>query len=56
MSLALTDLPRQQVLGRPQEGISTPVNSTSNSGCAKSAGALHYYEVTPGSLRKSGKN
>lgn len=47
-----TNLTLQQVLGRPQEGNSVPVGATSNSGCAKSVGALHYYEPTPGSVRE----
>ena len=40
------------VFGRPQEGISVPVNATgSTSNCAKAEGALWYYEPTESSVR-----
>ncbi|ETI27813.1 hypothetical protein G647_00262 [Cladophialophora carrionii CBS 160.54] len=40
--------------GRPQEGNTVPVNATSpNTSCAKAKGALHYYEMTPGSVQDS---
>lgn len=38
------------VHGKPQYGHSVPVNASgSNTNCATSAGAIHYYERTPGS-------
>lgn len=42
------------VYGRPQDGYSVPVNATgsSTSSCARTSGALWYYEQTPSSLQK----
>lgn len=42
------------VFGRPQEGLTTPVNASSvgsSSNCAKAKGALWYYEPTESSIR-----
>ena len=44
------------VYGRPQNGRAVPVDASigglSTSTCATSAGALHYYERTPSSVRE----
>lgn len=38
--------------GRPQAGVWLPTNATlPNTSCAKTAGALHYYERSNGSVR-----
>nr|POE65689.1 ribonuclease trv [Quercus suber] len=42
------------VFGRPQDGQGVPLNVTgSPSSCAKAEGAVHYYERTSSSVRKS---
>ena len=41
-----------QVFGRPQNGLSLPVDATTPiTNCATSKGALHYYERTAGSVQ-----
>jgi ribonuclease T2 len=42
-----------QVYGRPQEMDTVPVNASSTylTNCAKTDGAIHYYERTNGSSR-----
>ena len=41
----------RHVMGRPQDGKSVPLDSTTKTSCAKTAGALHYYERANGSVR-----
>jgi ribonuclease T2 len=42
------------VNGKPQQGNSVPVERSGSSSCAKTAGALHYYERANGSVRTAG--
>ena len=39
------------VNGKPQSGNSVPLDKTTKSSCAKTAGAIHYFERANGSVR-----